>query len=394
VKPERLHHLDALRALTMVLILPAHALALVGLRGGWNDVEASVYWSIHVFRLPLFFLVAGFFAALLVGTRGIAPFLRNRAVRIGVPLVVGVATVVPLVTLEIQGLSEQPHRAGAEGLAAFADPHPSFLWFLWYLALIYAVALVTRRALASAPTLKRRLVRRGRLLGHWSAPLLLAAPAAALLYWQPTWLATAPSESFVPQVDLLGYYAIFFATGWLLFATPGLRETIEGGYPRYLAMTALAMPPALALYLLQGEPAVGANRAFHSLALLLLSIATWALAFGLLGLARRLGPAASERVRYWTDAAYWVYLSHFVAMGAIAFAIAELSMPEALRVVLLSGLTLALIFPAYGLFVRHTAVGRVLHGPRQAQPRRIFQRKTAGVGSATPVGLTARTRNT
>ena len=50
-----------------------------------------------------------------------------------------------------------------------------------------------------------------------------------------------------------------------------------------------------------------------------------------------------------------------------------------------------LIYPAYGAFIRHTAIGRVLHGPRP-QPRKIRQRKTAGVGSTTPAELIARTR--
>ena len=51
---ERLHHLDALRALTMLLILPAHALSLIALNNeGWTDGERAAYWLIHVFRLPL-----------------------------------------------------------------------------------------------------------------------------------------------------------------------------------------------------------------------------------------------------------------------------------------------------------------------------------------------------
>ncbi|HEX5375034.1 MAG TPA: acyltransferase family protein [Solirubrobacterales bacterium] len=375
MKTERLHHLDALRALTMLLILPGHALALVGLRGGWNDLESATYWTIHVFRLPLFFIVAGFFAALLVTTRGTGSFLRNRAVRIWIPFAVCLVAVVPLVTLELQALSEQPHRAGAEGLGAFADPHPSFLWFLWYLTLIYAATLLARWALRPIPAPRQWLVRHGRLLGHWSAPLLLALPTALLLYRQPTWLAIAPSESFVPRLDLLGYYAIFFVTGWLLYATPGLRETIEGKHRSYLAIAAVALPPALALYLLQSEPAIGTSKAFHVLALFLLSISTWTLAFGLLGLARRFCHAANSRLRYWTDAAYWIYLSHFVVMGALALAVVDLPMPEVVRVIILAGFTLAMIFPAYGLFVRHTAIGRVLHGPRPQAPERRQSRR-------------------
>lgn len=381
----RLHHLDALRALTMLLILPAHALAIVGLQtGGWSDAESALYWTIHVFRLPLFFLVAGFFAALLIEARGVAALLRNRAVRIGIPMLVGVAVVVPVITLEIQALSEQPHRPGVEGLGSFADPHPSFLWFLWYLTLIYAATLAARRLLAAWPGAQRWLLTAGsRLIGHRSAPLLLAVPTALLLYRQPTWLAVAPSESFTPQLDLLAYYAIFFATGWLLFAAPGLRQAIELRPRRYLPLVAIALPLALALYLLQQDPALGANRGVHLLALGLLCVSTWALVFGLLGVARRYGQRPNPTLRYWTDASYWIYLSHFPVMAAIALAIAAVPMPEALRLVVLSAATLVLIFPAYGAFVRHTAIGRVLHGPRPRAPRRAPRGLLTRPGTAT-----------
>lgn len=380
----RLHHLDALRALTMVLILPAHAVVLVGLQGGWNDVEASIYWAIHVFRLPLFFLVAGFFAALLLDARGTAALARNRAIRIGIPLTVGVIAAAPLVTLEVQSLSGLPHRPEAAGPAAFADPHPSYLWFLWYLALIYASAMVVRHLVRRTPSIGDAIASAsGRLLSHWAAPLLLAVPAAFLLYRQPTWIADAPSETFLPRLDLLAYYAIFFATGWLLFSVRGLRSAIEGQPWPYVILAGLAFPPALALYLLQSEP-VGASSWFHLLALLLLSVSTWSLVFGLLGVSRRFLREPSARLRYWADASYWIYLSHFPVMAVIAIAIFGVAMPEALRLAILVLATMALIYPAYGAFVRHTAIGRVLHGPRplrtEVPARRPAIRPAAAAG--------------
>jgi glucans biosynthesis protein C len=388
VNVARLHHLDALRALAMVLILPAHALALIGMRGGWNDVEASVFWTIHVFRLPLFFFVAGFFAALLLHARGVAGLLRNRGIRIGVPLAIGTVAVVPLLSLELQAVSDT-HRPGIDGLGAFVNPHPSFLWFLWYLVLIYAGALLVRRLLAAAPAVGETLkAAGGGLLAHRFAPILLALPTAALLYRQPTWIAEAPAESFLPRLDLLSYYACFFAFGWLLFAVPGLREQIECKPGRYLILGAVALPPALALYLLQSEPAIGASRWFHLLTLLLLSIATWSLVLGLLGIARRLLHRPSPRLRYWADASYWIYLSHFPVMGAIALVLFELRMPDAPCLAILVGLTLALIYPAYGAFVRHTAIGEVLHGPRPRLVRGVPVRIAARLPGA-PAPATA-----
>lgn len=393
----RLHHIDALRGLAMVLILPTHALALIGLHSGWDRTEKAIFWTIHAFRLPLFFLVAGFFAALMLQSRGVAGLLRNRIVRIGVPLVVGVALVVPILTLLLRVVSSTPYRSGSDGLiAAVADPQPSYLWFLWYLALLYVIALAARRAVRRHGRFVARMrATSARLLACPPAPLLLALPSAALLYRQPTWLASTPSESFLPSFDLLLYYGVFFAAGWLLFVTPGLRDEIEARPRRYLTYASLALPPALALYLLQGEPAIGQGRWLHLLALVLLSISTWSIVLGLLGLSRRHLSAHNPRLRFWADASYWIYLSHFVPMTALAAVLAAVQMPGAACVALLVLATLGLIYPAYGAFVRHSAIGRVLHAGRGPdQPRRIVQRKTAGVGSGTPAGLIARKRKT
>jgi fucose 4-O-acetylase-like acetyltransferase len=367
---ERLHHLDALRALTMLLILPAHALAMIGLsNGGWNGIERTAYWLIHVFRLPLFFLVAGYFGALLLSARGTRALLLNRLTRIGIPLAVVVLLVAPPLDLLVQSQMEISLRH--EGIGALLDFHPSFVWFLWYLAIIYSAALLVRWALGRLPATQSLLLSSGSgLLSHWAAPLLLAIPCALSLYWQPTWIAEAPSESFLPRPDLLAYYGIFFASGWALFAADGLRGAIELRPQRYVVLATLALPPALVLYLLQGEPEIGTSRGYHLLALLLLSVATWSLAFGLLGLARRFLREPNPHLRYWADASYWIYLSHLPVMAVLGLIIFELPMPDALRFVLLIFVTLGLIFPAYGAFVRHSAIGRVLHGPRPREPER------------------------
>lgn len=367
---ERLHHLDALRALTMVLILPAHAVAIMGLRGGWNDAEATIYWLIHSFRLPLFFLVAGFFAALLIEARGTGAVVRNRLVRIGIPLAVVVAIVAPVLALLLQGVSTGAQEPGANGLGVFADLHPSYVWFLWYLSMLYAAALALRFVLERSPR-SRQLLRRGsQLIPHLAAPLVLALPCTLLLYRQPTWIADAPGESFVPQLDLALYYGLFFTTGWALFAVRGLRDRIESQPRRYALFAAISLPPALVLFLLQDVPAIGGSRGFHLLALLLLSVTTWALVFALLGFSRHFLREPVPRLRYWADASYWIYLSHFPVMAAFALVLFELAMPNALRLAILVIATLAVIYPAYGLLVRHGTIGRVLHGPRPSDPAR------------------------
>ncbi len=69
--------------------------------------EANVYaWillAIHGFRMPLFFLVSGFFTAMLWQSRGLHRLARHRLERGGLPLLAGMFTVVPAIAWLEQG---------------------------------------------------------------------------------------------------------------------------------------------------------------------------------------------------------------------------------------------------------------------------------------------------
>jgi peptidoglycan/LPS O-acetylase OafA/YrhL len=96
--------LDALRAVAMLLGLVLHAaLAYSSLPWPVRDVEPSssrpfdvIFFVIHGFRMPLFFLLSGFFAWMLLEQRGLRGFVPHRLRRIVLPLLVGAVTVVPL----------------------------------------------------------------------------------------------------------------------------------------------------------------------------------------------------------------------------------------------------------------------------------------------------------
>ena len=52
--------------------------------------------ALHGFRMPLFFLISGFFVAMLWRRRGLAAPVRHRFRRVLLPCFAGVATIVPL----------------------------------------------------------------------------------------------------------------------------------------------------------------------------------------------------------------------------------------------------------------------------------------------------------
>src|SRR3954464_14111577 len=146
---ERFHALDALRAAMMFLGIYLHAVVAYSPNGGWPwrqaELTRTLDWSIsiiHVFRMPIFYAMAGFFTALLIARYGLRRAAWNRFVRIVVPFVVGWIVVWPIVMF-LAGLGHVGLERTLQGFATgyvllFAGP--LHLWFLEYLIVLYVLA--------------------------------------------------------------------------------------------------------------------------------------------------------------------------------------------------------------------------------------------------------------
>ena len=98
----RRHDLDALRAVAMLLGIVLHA-SLAFFDAPWpvQDTQKNaglgiVFGLIHGFRMPVFFVMSGFFTAMLWRKRGLALLLRHRVRRVLLPFILGLFTIVPV----------------------------------------------------------------------------------------------------------------------------------------------------------------------------------------------------------------------------------------------------------------------------------------------------------
>ncbi len=103
----RRYELDALRAFAMLLGVGLHAaLAYVpdiwlvedftaSLEGPWDEL----FLAIHGFRMPVFFLLSGFFTTMLWRQRGLRTLSLHRIQRIVIPLAIGLITIIPAMYL-------------------------------------------------------------------------------------------------------------------------------------------------------------------------------------------------------------------------------------------------------------------------------------------------------
>jgi glucans biosynthesis protein C len=355
--------MDALRAAAMLLIVPVHAASLLAVNGHSGAWATAVSWPIHLFRVPLFFAMSGFFLTLTLTRKGFGQATCNRLVRIAVPLAVGLVTLVPLTVL----LARATGVLLSPGASPVADPlevEPSYLWFLWYLLIIDGVAaalfLFGRGLLRAAGRRFRVLI--DRPLG---GILLLAAPTALALWPAPVWTTGAPAtDTFIPEPALLVYYALFFGLGATLCANRDLITGLGRGAWRWSACAAAAILPAAALFALHNS-AAGTQPLVRAASLLLYAIATWTSLLALVGLAHRYMNRPHPAIRYVADSAYWIYLSHMPTLVWLLGLTGATALTVGTRFALVTAGTLALSMLTYALFVRYTAIGRVLNGARE-----------------------------
>ena len=155
IKTERLHSLDSLRAIMMMLGLVLHSAATYSISvGDWpiNDTNALNYSNdfivglIHSFRMPIFFLVAGFFGSMLFYERTPLKMIKNRISRLVYPFLVFLTLLWPLMILTFgytQFVFAGSHHPFVETIKIFSSPfafiprHTFHLWFYlsyssWY----------------------------------------------------------------------------------------------------------------------------------------------------------------------------------------------------------------------------------------------------------------------
>ena len=381
-KIERLHGLDAVRGVALTAGVILHG-AMAFLPGPqlWLVADASrstilsvSFFAIHMARMTVFFVLAGFFARIVMHRDGWKKFARQRLLRIAVPLVVAW----PLVFASIVGVLAATAPPGASGgvgltIAGFPLTH---LWFLYVLLIMYA-ATVFLRALVIAVD-RRGTLRRGVdavvrvVAGPWAA-LVMSVPVAWALYnhayWMPWFGVPTPDTGFLPNRAALATYGLAFATGWLMQRQQTL---LLGRMIRYWSMF-LATALAATIYCLATtslDPFViplpfGSAKLRFAAAY---AVGLWSWAFALVGMGLRFFSVSSPRRRYLADASYWIYLAHLPVVLALQLLMRDWPITWAVKFPLLIVLTMALLLVSYHWLVRPTAIGALLNGRRH--PRR------------------------
>jgi glucan biosynthesis protein C len=320
---------------------------------------------IHAFRMPLFFVVGGFFAAMIHSRHGNVGFLAHRTRRLFLPLIAGMILVAPIsVTLANRRMT------GIEHIGAYSPVH---LWFLEYLYLFCLAAFVLARLVPGGtkekPNGRFDCAFAALLQSPWKAALL-AVPAAAFLHLCPVWMEVQlpPDLSLVPNIRTSGYYGVFFAFGWFLNRHSDLIGSVNWRVrgSALLAIPTLALTWVLFAIWFQGAMLnADINVRWVKVAgVWLHAMTTWLMIFALIGLFLRRFSHPSRTSRYLADSSYWVYIMHLPLVLWLQFQAAEWNVNVWLKFLFVSGVAMGILLITYQLFVRHTLIGVFLNARR------------------------------
>ncbi|MFC7619153.1 acyltransferase family protein [Microlunatus sp. GCM10028923] len=367
----RLHGLDALRAGALLLGIVLHGLVPFLPDGGWLVVDryrseaalAAVY-LIHLFRMVLFMVLAGYFGRMVLQRRGAGAYLRDRALRIGLPAVafwpvaVGSLVLIAIAAGNLDGAEATQPVAELPG--PLAVMMPGHLWFLVTLLQLVLVTVAGRAVLLRVFGADRCGLAAGRIGS------LLASPAglgiAALPYFAGLMLQGGVADlgiqeptTIVPVPGASAAYLGAFLTGWFLQARTDALPRLGGRWPVLLVMAAVLSVIGWFAPDVLPSPVSSA----------VVALAGWAWTFGLLGLAVRTLRRERPVVRYLADASYWMYLLHLPLLLLIELGLRDLAWPIPVKLLIAWAGCTAILLLTYDLLVRSSWLGRWLNGRRQ-----------------------------
>jgi hypothetical protein len=377
-KTERIHSLDSLRAIMMLLGLVIHSALTYGVvdyGSGWslkdtgathlsNDYIASF---VHAFRMQIFFVVAGFFGALLFYERLPLKMVKNRISRIVLPFLVFVLLLWPTIVFAFgytKFVFAGSTDALAETLGRFSSweiliPGSTFhLWFLYYLALItffsVGVALVFKKLPGVTSQISSGF---NWIIQKPVVRILVFAALTAVIYMIMGSYSVATSNSFIPDFNTFIYYTSFYFVGWILFKSKHLLET----FMKFDWLTTVLGILLFSVYFFMND-----SLSFEA-KLIMKSVLVWLLIFGVTGLFIRYGSNHSARMRYVSDASYWVYLLHLSFTAIIPGLIADWPLPPTLKFLFVLITTGVICFVSYHYLVRGTFIGQFLNGRKYSK---------------------------
>lgn len=363
--------IDALRAAATLLVVFHHTAITYGAIGGWYYKEIApsaspasllliLFCTINqAWFMGLFFLLAGYYTPPAFDRHGTSGFVRERLIRLGLPLLVYFLLLHPLTVALAQTAKGHAFVASFAYLWRHARFEPGPLWFAEALLIFAAVWLAWRLARKPAPAADQRPFPSNASL---AIAALLTGLAAFLL--RLVW-PVGVNVAFL-QLGYFASYIVLFAAGCAAADGKWLERIPEARKAAWLRIAWIACPIFPLAGILDMKFHLVPGRAEGGINPQALLYAFWEplVAFGfilgLLSLFQRRFAILNDLWASLARRAFLVYIIHPPILVGVAIAWRDVAAPALIKFLVTGSVACALCYLAAGLLLRVPAIARIV----------------------------------
>ena len=358
----RFHNLDFLRAFAMMMGLVIHAPILFTMPDVARDfqienIPALESWGwlvmgfISNWRMPLFFLLSGFFAVLVIEKKGNPYFIKDRIIRIGITCLLFSAFYDVL-----------------DGRVDFTTAH---LWFLYELVIfVLCFSLLYKIQVFKNLVYRTCSPKIFFIICLW---LIATVPLAHILNNSFNPYALMPSETFFSlKPGNLVYYFSYFLLGVLLYSNQKIFSKLSENKTiillGFLSVLAYFAQLYAASFLYSGVEDIGKiiSMKFDTVDVLFNAFTRgantilWCLFF--IGLASKFIQSGSATLRWFVELSYPIYIVHVIPLPIISAGFYEAGLSQISNFLLTIVIGFIVCIFLYYIFIKFTPVNWLLNG--------------------------------
>ena len=378
----RYHGLDALRGMAMLLGIVLHAALpyMPNVEAFWPADESSshvintIFQFIHIWRMPLFFILAGFFANLIISKKSWRSWWGNRFLRIALPIIV----FFPVMSLTLPWIFK--YGKTGDFIFFYSDVgQPFHLWFLWQLMIFVISTAIFRLPYLLGVGVLKALNRIGlgfigNVFGESKSVLssILFRSRFPIVFIILCSVINLPTQGELIVNPIAS--GLYFVIGYSLYGNASLFTFLKAHWRRYF----LAGLVAFTLYMIlesknlvtdiystdmKGDEYLRAiSEPFAAITVSIKIICGVLFSYAFIGLAEKRFGAYNPRLRFISDGAYWMYLIHLPIVTFITFFMFNFHMPIEIKFLIAIVMTSIICLGTYKYFVRSTPIGILLNG--------------------------------
>ena len=384
-KKERKYFIDWLRIALIVSVFFFHV-GMIFRPEQWhvNSEESfgfldPIMWWLHLWRMPLLFLVSGVGTYYALGYRTSWQYVKERVTRLYIPLIVGFFTLVP-VMIYIEKIDVYASLWDYYPHMFEGGPYPNgnISWHhMWFIAYLLLISLLIAPFIKYTKSGHYNMVRAkliaftSKRMGlNWILPILVISQVVLRQYFPNS------THALINDWAYFTYYLIYFICGFVLFTSNEIVKSIERDRRLYLYQTVIFTILLFAMPTIFGEPSIVQNYTRG----LVEMIITLSCGISAIGYFKRYFNKDHKFRKSLNEAIYPFYLLHQPAIIAVGYYVLQWDISFGLQAVFIILRSLVLSIGFYWFLIRRFNMLRLSFGLKTVQkPKAPINRPTMSI---------------